>query len=220
VDWYRLQQPAAIQVEGLEAWGEQVWVVGRRGPESVVLNERDPGELQELDAPDGLSREPELAVALGEDAFGMPLTGIDPAFAYTIDGGAQWSRSQIGCDPVDISATIDAVWAFCDESSPSLVRSLDQGRTWETPEPVIDMGVAPGAPTTIAAVSADTAFVASGSRGWVVESSIAIPVTGLGDGPYVYAGFTTESVGYVVDSDGSLCRTEDGGRTWSPVDLS
>lgn len=219
-DWYRLRQPGAIQVESLEAWGDQVWVVGNRGPRSVVLNERDPGELHVVKSRGGQSLEPELAVALGEDAFGVSFAGIEPDFAYTIDGGAQWNRSQIGCDPVDISATADAVWAFCDESTPTLVRSTDQGQTWETPEPVVDLGVSAGEPATIAAVSDDTAFVTAGSQGWVVESSLATPATGLDDGPYVYAGFTTESVGYVVDQDGSLCRTEDGGLNWSPVKLS
>jgi photosystem II stability/assembly factor-like uncharacterized protein len=219
-EWSRLQQPAAIRVESLEAWGDQVWVVGSRGRRSVVLNERDPGELQELTTPHNLSREPDLAVALGEDAFGASLEGVEPDFAYTVDGGARWNRSQIGCDPVDISATAGAVWAFCDESTPTLVRSTDQGRTWESPEPVVDLGVSAGEPATIAAVSDDTAFVTAGSQGWVVESSSVTPATGLGDGPYVYAGFTTESVGYVVDQDGSLCRTVDGGLNWSPVDLS
>jgi photosystem II stability/assembly factor-like uncharacterized protein len=219
-EWSRLQQPAAIQVESLEAWGDRVWVVGSRGPKPVVLNEVDPGELQELEAPGNLSHEPELAVALGENAFGMSLEGVEPDFAYTVDGGAQWYHSRIGCAPVDISATAGAVWAFCDESTPTLVRSTDRGRTWETPEPVVDLGVSAGKPATIAAVSDDTAFVTSGSQGWVVESSIATPAAGLDDGPYVYAGFTTESVGYVVDQDGSVCRTEDGGLNWSPVDLS
>ncbi len=219
-EWSRLQQPAAIQVESLEAWGDQVWVVGSRGPRPVVLNESDPGQLQELDTPVTLSREPKLAVALGENAFGVSLEGVEPDFAYTHDGGARWNLSQIGCDPVDISAIADAVWAFCDESTPTLVRSTDQGRTWEAPQPVVELGVSAGEPATIAAVSDDTAFVTAGSQGWVVESSIATTATGLGDGPYVYAGFTTESVGYVVDEDGSLCRTEDGGLNWSPVDLS
>jgi hypothetical protein len=218
-DWTRLRQPAGVEVQALEAWGDQVWAMGSKGAEPVVLNEVVSGNaLQELDPPGALTPEPELTVALGEDAFGATLIGPGSKFAYTTDGGVQWSSSDIGCKPVDLSATLDAVWALCDDPTPTLVRSLNQGRTWDQPESFTNM-VAPDAATTVAAVSADAAFVASGSRGWVVESSVASPAIGLGDGPYVYAGFTTESVGYVIDGDGDLCRTEDGGRSWSAVDL-
>ena len=217
--WIRLRQPAGVEVQALEAWGDQLWAMGSKGAEPVVLNEVVGGTaLQELTPPGALTPEPELAVALGEDAFGATLAGVSSEFAYTTDGGTQWSMSDIGCEPVDLSATLGAVWALCDEATPTLVRSLNQGRTWDQPESFTDM-VAPDASTTVAAVSADTAFVASGSQGWVVESSAVIPASGLGEGPYVYVGFTTESVGYVIDRDGDLCRTDDGGRTWSAVDL-
>lgn len=218
-NWTRLRQPTGVEVQALEAWGDQVWAMGSKGAEPVVLNEVVGNDaLRELRPPGALTPEPELAVALGEDAFGATLAGVESEFVYTTDGGTQWSQSDIGCEPVDLSATLDAVWALCDEATPTLVRSLNRGRTWYPPESFTNM-VAPDASTTVAAVSADTAFVASGSQGWVVESSTVTPASGLGEGPYVYVGFTTESVGYLIDRDGDLCRTDDGGRTWSGVDL-
>ena len=148
----------------------------------------------------------------------MPLAGGQPDFAYTTDDGVQWNLSDIGCHPADLSATKDVIWAFCNDSTPTVVRSVDQGQTWDTPERLLDIPPSED-PTAIAAISPDAAFVVSGSDGWVVDSGVATRATGLGDGPYVYAGFTTESVGYVIDVDGSMCRTEDGGQTWNPVDL-
>ena len=218
-DWSRLRHPESVQVEGLESWGDQVWVVGDRGSQSVVFTEANgSGMLQKLDPADGRAPKPDLAVALGEDAFGVPLAGGQPDFAYTTDDGVQWNLSDIGCHPADLSATKDVIWAFCNDSTPTVVRSVDQGQTWETPERLLDIPPSED-PTAIAAIGPDAAFVVSGSDGWVVDNGVATRATGLGDGPYVYAGFTTESVGYVIDVDGSMCRTDDGGQTWNPVEL-
>ncbi len=218
-DWSRLHHPSSVQVEGLESWGDQAWVVGDQGSQPVFYTVTGGSDgLEKLDPAGNRAPKPGMAVALGENAFGVPLTGGRPDFAYTTDGGGRWSVSDMGCHPADVSATKDAVWAFCDDSTPTLVRSVDQGQNWDTPEKLLDIPPSED-PTTVAAISADSAFVLSGSDGWVVDSGVPSRATGLGGGPYVYAGFTTDSVGYVIDVNGNLCRTEDGGQSWSSVDL-
>jgi photosystem II stability/assembly factor-like uncharacterized protein len=141
---------------------------------------------------------------------------IDGEFLRTADGGGRWDRGVIGCRPADVSATSGAVWALCGGPRPELVKSSDQGLTWDA-EPL--SWTAPDRPYIVAAIDTDTAFVASDSEGWVVDRSVPQPVEGLGGGPYSYIGFTSSEVGYVVDTDGNLCRTEDGGRSWESVDL-
>jgi|Tabmets5t2r1_1033131.scaffolds.fasta_scaffold04461_4 photosystem II stability/assembly factor-like uncharacterized protein len=216
-EWTRLEQPAGVTVTELEAWGSEVWAVGRRETETVVLTEASgSGQLQEVASSARFL--PDQGVALGPGSFGLPVDAAEPEFAHTGDGGAQWDRSRLGCRPTDISASADAVWALCGGPAPALVRSVDRGATWESPEPLdtdIDEATA-----TVAAIDVDTAFVTSGGDGWVVDASYPVLAGGLGEGPYVYAGFTTENVGYVVDVDGNLCRSTDGGLTWERVHTS
>jgi len=218
-DWSRLHHPSSVQVEGLESWGDQAWVVGDQGSRPVFYTVTGGSDgLKKLDPAGNRAPKPGMAVALGENAFGVPLAGGRPGFAYTTDDGVRWNVSDIGCHPADVSATKDAVWAFCDDTTPTVVRSVDQGQNWDSPEKLLDIPPSEE-PTTIAAISADSAFVLSGSEGWVVDSGVPTRATGLGDGPYVYAGFTTDSVGYVIDVHGNLCRTDDGGQSWNSVQL-
>jgi hypothetical protein len=215
--WDRLRQPTDVTVLELEAWGDELWAVGRRNAETVVLTDSSgTGRLEEVHS--SVSFVPDQAVALGERAFGLPLAAAEPEFVHTGDGGLNWNNSVIGCKPADLSATLDAVWALCGGPTPALVKSLDQGATWERPEPLgadIDESTA-----MVAAIDTDTAFVTSGNDGWVVDATVPVPAGGLGDGPYVYAGFTTEDVGYVIDVDGNLCRSVNGGRSWERVETS
>jgi hypothetical protein len=215
--WHRLRQPPGVTVLELEAWGDEIWAVGRRDTETVVLTDSSgTGRLEEVHS--SASFVPDQAVALGERAFGLPLSAAEAEFVHTGDAGLHWSNSVIGCQPADLSATLDAVWALCGGPTPALVKSLDQGATWERPEPLgadIDQSTA-----MVAAIDTDTAFVTSGSDGWVVDATVPLPAGGLGDGPYVYAGFTTEDVGYVIDVDGNLCRSVNGGRSWERIETS
>ncbi len=216
-NWNRLKQPEGVRVVALEAWGDEAWAVGYRyrSTQRVVLatTEGSDALTEVTEAPDIAIHQ---AVTLGEHSFGVATDTEDGEFLRTADGGGQWSRGVIGCKPTDLSATSGAVWALCGGPSPELVKSSDQGLTWDA-EPL--EWTASDRPRFVAAIDADTAFVASDSESRVVDRAAPLTVEGLGDGPYRYIGFTSADVGYVIDGDGSLCRTEDGGLSWSSVDL-
>jgi hypothetical protein len=215
-DWTRLDQPKGVRVKALEAWGDEVWAVGDRASDTVVLANTD-GSQQLTEVQEAPDLDPDQAVSLGPSSFGVTADTVDGEFLRTGDGGQHWDRGTIGCKPADVSATDGAVWALCGGPRPELVKSYDQGQTWGAAETL--SVAASDRPYLVAAIDPETAFVASDSESWVVDRGVPQPVGGLDEGPYRYIGFTSRDVGYVVDGFGNLCRTDDGGYSWNPVDL-
>jgi hypothetical protein len=215
--WIRLKQPDNVRVSELEVWEDEVWAVGSEpATQDTVVLASDRGSQRLVPVQRSRALDTVNAVAFGSRSFGIRRLGSELNLAHTSDGGQRWADTAIGCSPADVSAAEDVAWVLC-ENENALVRSVDQGRTWLPPEPLDPAVFEP--PSKVAAINADTAFVAGSGRAWVIESQVATEADGIGDGSYAYAEFTSEDVGYLVGSDGHLCRTDDGGYTWERVEL-
>jgi hypothetical protein len=96
--------------------------------------------------------------------------------------------------------------------------SRDEGASWAA----VSSGT-PAISGTAAALGARSdrqAVVAVPGKALVVSESdqpAQAKVDGLGTP--TYAGFTSDRVGYILDVDGGLFRTTDGGSTWEPVQV-
>jgi photosystem II stability/assembly factor-like uncharacterized protein len=134
----------------------------------------------------------------------------------------QWqAHATPGCEGVGmLSGTSSALWAICelpDGDQPMV--STDGGTTWELVE--VDQGL--GAEPGIAAIDEDTAFVSTGIELYVLEGDQLLraepPADGSGSRVYDYLGFHDDATGYLIDADGVLSRSTNGGSSWEAVDL-
>lgn len=171
------------------------------------------------------------------------LTSIDALVTATgvvalIDGGQQhptvylsrtgdsndWQQSRPcppGTNPSALSSAGDAsgtgaIWVTCQGLSDATIRVTDTSQlgTW-TAVPNDSFPVT----VSVAAMSPTVAFVA----GDKVNGIQQVPTTGsptlvsnIGAVAPVMFGFTNQSTGYLLDSDGSILSTTDGGQTWRP----
>jgi photosystem II stability/assembly factor-like uncharacterized protein len=148
----------------------------------------------------------------------------------TIDGGRTWlprARLQVGAGTLTCLSRREVVLSAYPplnrtSSGPLLLRSRDGGRRWSAvPLPAgASSPPAVAAPDTfLATQTANAWFVTrNGARTWrLVRASAREPLEAL--------AFLSKDVAYAVTSRGSpesatttLRRSDDGGRTWEPVD--
>ncbi len=206
------------QVDLLEAGGSAAYALARDGDTWTLW--RTPVESdawQRLDVtpsdPQGLAVTSRL-VALTDKAPDSTVVSV------STDGGATFSQHPTPCErdlePGRLSATSDALWLTCATGTAATVSvSTDSGTTWAkvpSGEPAIS-----ATDSALGARSASKAVVASRGEALVLgrDSSTTTPVPGLAEP--AYAGFTTDRVGYILDLEGQLFRTTDGGAAWAKV---
>ncbi|MBM7786965.1 beta propeller repeat protein [Tenggerimyces flavus] len=141
--------------------------------------------------------------------------------AASSNGGAEFSRFASPCSPDlsggTLSVTADSVWLSCPTGTAAAVFvSHDAGRSWDPveAEKSLPNTVLVGARTsssTIIAVPGQVEILSDQGK------SQTVPIKELGQP--TFAGFTNKNVGYVLDLDGKLFRTTDGGQKWSKVRL-
>lgn len=148
-------------------------------------------------------------------------TSDEGVTAASSNGGAEFSRFASPCSPDlsggTLSVTADSVWLSCPTgTAASLFVSHDAGRSWDPveAEESLPNNVLVGARTssqTIVAVQGQVEILSDQGK------TQTVPIKELGQP--TFAGFTNEKVGYVLDLDGKLFRTTDGGQKWSRVRL-
>jgi photosystem II stability/assembly factor-like uncharacterized protein len=151
--------------------------------------------------------------------------------AYVVvsaDAGATFTQRTTPCEPDleagSLSASAKALWLTCPTGTAASVNvSEDAGATWSQ----VPSGI-PAISATASSLGARSprrAVVAVPGRALILgkdgdaksTADDAAPVKGLGTP--TYAGFTSDRVGYILDVDGGLFRTTDGGGTWSSVSV-
>ncbi len=173
------------------------------------------------------ARQPIRMAGFLNETFGISggATGEGRAH-YSSDGGETWTKSEgsggciYGIEIVDEQT----VWVCgrntgASFSTPGGVRlSLDGGQTWEEPA---DFRVTPGfCPLSFLDdqvgwfVSADKLYATF--DGGAAVADIALPEEGM---RVAAISLLSEAEGYVMDYDGVIHITQDGGVTWEPLEI-
>lgn len=153
----------------------------------------------------------------------VAIAGRTTEETYTMvseDAGQTFEKRLTPCTPDlsggELSASDGSLWLQCPTGMASeVLRSDDAGRNWEP----VDTG-GDSVPSNASAVGArgeDGAVVALPGEVRKVNGDQAdtVPVEGL-DTP-TYSGFTTPTVGYIIDLQGHLFRTTNAGSDWNQV---
>lgn len=120
------------------------------------------------------------------------------------------------------AASDDGLWLACPTGMASRVlRSDDGGQTWD---PVSSDGKALPNSALIAARDVEHAIAAfNGTAVDLGEAASATDTAARGGVPGLaqptFAGFTTPEVGYLIDTEGAVFRTTDGGTSWTEVEF-
>lgn len=166
----------------------------------------------QLTDPDG------LAAARGLVAV-TDRSGDKTYAVVSVDEGRTFAQYETPCsadlEGGELSATRDSLWLTCATGTAASVQvSTDHGRTWTAVSS--DTGIANSAP--VGARGPDSAVAAAPSEVLLLDRegrNRRASVPGL-DSPR-YTGFTAPDVGYVLDLDGDLFRTDDGGSNWRKI---
>lgn len=151
--------------------------------------------------------------------------------AYVVvsaDAGTTFAQHATPCEPDleagSLSASAKALWLTCPTGTAASVNvSEDAGATW-SPVPSGFPAISATA-SSLGARSPSRAVVAVPGRALILdkggdaEATTDGAATVKGLGTPTYAGFTSDRVGYILDVDGELFRTTDGGGSWSPVSV-
>jgi len=137
----------------------------------------------------------------------------------TSTDGTSWLSHQPCADggyPTTLSDTENSLWVMCGDGATASARvSPDDGQTWVDAAGEFPVG------SQLAARDVSSAVVADPARGisliGVGHEPVAVTDSDLTD--VMLAGFTNPATGYMLDADGQVLRTDDGGQTWQPYSL-
>lgn len=218
--WSPIDAPASV--DQLEAAGGYVYVLADG---QLRRSSTDEDSWQELDAdltdPADLAVSNDLLVITDRNETGTRVL-------VSGNAGEDFDEYATPCAP-ELSAGLvsaasdDGLWLSCPTGmAASVVHSTDGGRSWE---PVSTGGPAVPNSAIVAARDAHSAVVMFVGRAIPAEASTELsqPAGDEGNLPQlgdpVFAGFTTPEVGYVIDTEGALFRTTDGGASWDSVEF-
>jgi photosystem II stability/assembly factor-like uncharacterized protein len=233
--WSAAQAPPG-QVTQLESWGDYVYA----GVSSPVAGDdtatlyRSPATQDAWEpvkvGSKGLTSVESLAAANGVVGL-IDSRGLHSVLYLSADG-LTWQRQRAcpaGTDPqalstasrtIDPLTTMGSLWVTCSSLTSTVIRFTDTTAlgSWHSvlkdsfPRTV-----------TVAARTPTTAFVAGASVTGITMVSASKPPTlvpATGFGAPLFFGFTNETNGYLLDSNGNIVSTTDGGATWSTYAVS
>ncbi len=206
--------PVALPVQGvvthLEAWGDDVYAAVD-GPAPTLL--RSPvgtDDFRVVPVPGGVGHVSAIAVAKDIAAFIDTSATTPNRVMVSTDGARSWvSVSPCGGQSAEQLSTVEgALWVVCGSGAATTASVTTDGVHWSTTS-------TPSHPFTLAARTPDTALAVSDGSVELLQTGAA-PVT-ISRPPVqdvVFAGFTNPDAGYVIDADGRMWRTSDGGAFW------
>jgi len=229
--WQQVELPVESVISSVQSEGEKVWAFGTTtvdgGP--VILSSPVGSDAWSAADPGLLSSDRIDVPIVADDVVGFLVTHVDGTQTYvrSLDAGVTWEKlTAPACDtPLAGSGVEGALWLYCASAEQAMVAvSTDSGTTWQeqpVPQPQSDLTTMTGIDTASALVT-DAATVSIASVGTGIET-VRGPYTESDDVweqvGYVYAEFTDPSTGYLITSGGRLARSDDGGRTWTSVEL-
>jgi len=236
MSWSAADSPPG-QVTQLESWGDYVYAGVSSpvvGDDTATLYRSPTGQdaWKALDVtPRGLASVQSLTAAKG--VVGLIDGGTGHSVLYLSANGVSWHRERDACptgfDPealstasrtIDPLTTTGSLWVTCTNLTSTVIRFTDTTALGSWHSVLKD-----SFPRTVsvAARTPTTAFVAgAGVTGitMVSASKPPTPVPATGYGAPLFFGFTNETNGYLLDSNGTIVSTTDGGATWTPYTVS
>lgn len=153
----------------------------------------------------------------------VALTDRDDGGSYVLvstDSGASFARHDTPCAPHDagqVAAAGASLWLTCATGTERTVHlSTDQGATWAR----VPTGPLPGTASELGVRNAREAVAALPGRAMLLGPDGVTEATVEGLGEPTSADFSTEQVGYLLDAEGNLFRTTDGGATWRRIEVA
>ncbi len=219
--WTMPTLPVPGIVTSLEAWGDFVYAVvvdDEQGSVSLVRSPVSYDDWQQVDLGTDPYAISSLVVAERVVAvLARPMNSDGGNVVLVSTDGVSWATHQPCTDgryPSTLSTTGNSLWTMCSDDVTSVARvSLDDGQTW------IDAAGEFPAGSQLAARDDTTAVVADpagDSLTLIGVDQAPVEVTDADLTDVDLAGFTNPTTGYVLDADGQVLRTDDGGRTWQP----
>jgi hypothetical protein len=225
--WAAVEAPMAT-VDDVVTSSSSVWVTGEKEGRPVVASAPvDEDEFKDAGLPPGLGTigseiEPAVTGAAGGETFGFLREGDGAATFVAHHDAKGWASHETpDCrEALSLSGTSTALWAICgrgQEFTPMV--SADGGLTWDLVE--VDKHL--GGDSSIAAIDPDRALVHNGFELYLLNGGELLrsdpPAEGAGGKRYDHLSFVDVSTGFLIDAEGVLSRSDNGGTTWEPVDL-
>lgn len=230
--WSSVDSPAG-NVDHLEAWGDTVYATATGATpgddtttlyrSSVSADDWTPVEV----ARRGLGHVSALTTGRGIVALIEDGTGLHSRLYVSTDGTV-WHREKAcpaGTEAQSLSTAGDSVgsslWVGCAGLSSTVLRYADTSdlSVWND---VLDDSFP--RTSTFAAQSGTSAYVADPNAQTIERVSPTAPPTPVDNVPAfgspVFFGFTNDRYGYLLDSEGLILGTTDGGATWSPYEVA
>lgn len=222
--WTMPSLPVSGAVTSLEAWGDFVYAViadEQQGVASLVRSPIGDDDWQQVDLGTDHAELSTLVVSKRVVAvLARPMNSDVGNLALVSSDGVSWQSHQPcegGPFPSTLSAAENSLWVLCTDGTTAKARvSRDDGQTWADVPGDFSVG------SQLAARDDSTAAVAD-----PIDDGITL--IGVGQAPVKVAvadltnvglaGFTNPTTGYVLDPNGQVLRTDDGGQTWQPYSL-
>jgi len=225
--WAPVAAPMAT-VEDVVSSDSTVWVTGEKEGATVVATAPvGQDKLEDARLPDDLSgaggvSDPVVTQSADGERFGF-LRESDGGATFVAYDATGWDSHQTPeCrETSSLSGSSTALWAICGDDKGWLTPmvSADGGLTWDLVE--VERGL--GEDPSIAAIDPERAIVHANDELWLLNGGQLLhadpPSEGAGLKRFDYLGFVDDSTGFLIDSDGVLSRSDNGGFTWEPVDL-